>query len=174
MGGIFTCAPSARRHGRAPNSGAVTHHRARRGERGAAAVEFALVLVPLLITVFGLIQYGMYFYSAQTGSNTVNAAARQLSVGNCDTDAELESFVNGRLGAAADGSATVSRAYFKPDGTALGSAAADAVLGGTVTLTIDFPTMNLNFPFVPFLDDPKVSRTVTARVEDKTDQGCSA
>ena len=145
-----------------------------RPDRGAAAVEFALVLVPLLLIIFGLIQYGMYFYSAQTGSNTVNAAARQLSVGNCDTDTELEAFVDGRIGAAADGGATVTRAYFKPDGTALGSAAADAVIGGTVTLTIEFPTLNFNFPFVPFLDDPTVSRTVTSRIEDTTDQGCPA
>jgi len=143
-----------------------------RADRGAAAVEFALVLVPLLLIIFGLIQYGMYFYSAQTGSNTVNAAARQVSVGNCDTDTELAAFVDGQLGAAADGGATVTRTYFKPDGTALGSAAANAVIGGTVNLTVEFPTLNLNFPFVPFLDDPTVSRTVTARVEDTTDQGC--
>ena len=44
----------------------------------------------LLLIVFGLIQYGLYFFSAQTGSNTVNVAARQLTVGNCDTTAELQ------------------------------------------------------------------------------------
>jgi Flp pilus assembly protein TadG len=159
-------------HTGTPRLGGIRAARARRPDRGAAAVEFALVLVPMLIIIFGLIQYGMYFYSAQTGSNTLNAAARQVSVGNCDTAAELQSFVDARLGAAADGSATVSREYFDPAGTSLGSAAADAVIGGTVTLTIDFPTINLNFPFVPFLDDPKVSRTVVVRVEDTTDQGC--
>lgn len=146
----------------------------RRPERGASAVEFALVLIPLLIIVFGLIQYGMYFYSAQTGSNTVNSAARQLSVGNCDTDSELNNFVDARLGAAAAGAATVTRTYYDTDGiTALpDQTPAKAVVGGTVKMTLEFPTVNLNFPFVPFLDDPKVSRTVVARVEDTTDQGC--
>lgn len=146
----------------------------RRPDRGASAVEFALVLIPLLVIVFGLIQYGMYFYSAQTGSNTVNAAARQLSVGNCDTANELNGFVNARLGAAAAGAATVTRTYYDTDGiTPLpDQAPAKAVVGGTVKMTLEFPSVDLNFPFVPFLDDPKVSRTVVARVEDTTDQGC--
>lgn len=146
----------------------------RRTDRGASAVEFALVLPILLVIVFALIQYGMYFYSAQTGSNTVNAAARQLSVGNCDTPAELATFVDTKLGAAASGVAIVNRTYYDADGTTAltDQTPGQAVIGGTVRLTLEFPTVNLNFPFVPFLDDPKVSRTVTARVEDTTDQGC--
>jgi Flp pilus assembly protein TadG len=147
----------------------------RRAERGAAAVEFALVMPLLLVLIFGLIQYGLYFYSAQTGSNTVNVAARQLTVGNCDTTAELDALVDDRLGAAAVGTPTVTREYFDTDGTtSLGSAATAAKIGGSVTVVITFDTINLNFPFVPFLDDPKVSRTVTARVEDTTDEGCGA
>ena len=38
-----------------------------REQRGASAVEFALVVTPLLILFFGMVQYGMYFYSAQVG-----------------------------------------------------------------------------------------------------------
>jgi hypothetical protein len=163
----------ARRNGM-PRPGGVRAARHLRGERGAAAVEFALVMGPLLLIVFGLMQYGMYFYSAQTGSNTVNAAARQLSVGNCDTDAELQDFVHDNLGAARDGAASVNREYFDVGGASLGSDPANAEIGGTVMLTIDFPTLNLNFPFVPFLDDPKVTREVVVRVEDTTDQGCPA
>ncbi len=145
----------------------------RRDEGGATAVEFALVLVPMLVIVFGLIQYGLYFYSAQTGSNTVNATARQLSVGNCQASGALQSFVDGRLGAASTGPADVDPTYFNVDGTEAASLA-DVTIGGTLTLTIEFPTIDLNFPFVPFLNDAKVSRTVQARVEDTTDQGCGA
>lgn len=150
-------------------------HRRHRGERGASAVEFALILVPMLVILFGLVQYGLYFYSAQTGSNTANAAVRQLSVGNCQTAGSLEAYVASQLGAASSGAATVTKVYKNPDGsTPAAPGAANVGIGGNVKLTISFPTVNLNFPFVPFLSDAKVVRTVEARVEDTTDQGCGS
>jgi Flp pilus assembly protein TadG len=146
----------------------------RRDNRGAAAVEFALVMPFLLLIVFALIQYGLYFYSAQTGSNTVNVAARQLTVGNCDTATELNTLVNNRLGSAQVGTATVTRNYYDIGGAPLGILATNAKIGGTVKVEITFDSIDLNFPFVPFLDNAKVYRTVTARVEDTTDQGCGS
>jgi len=138
-------------------------------------VEFALVVIPVLIVLFGLIQYGMYFYSAQTGSNTANAAARQLSVGNCQSDASLQTYVDNQLGSARSGSATITRTYANPNGsTPTSPAPANVEVGGTVKLTISFQTINLHFPFVPFLSDAKVTREVQARVEDTTDQGCGS
>lgn len=148
----------------------------RRDDRGAAAVEFALVLVPLLLVIFGLIQYGLYFYSAQTGSNTVNAAVRQLAVGNCQKAGDLQKYVDGQLGASATDNATVTPEFFTPASppVSVGPVVTDAALGGTVKLTIEFHSMNMHFPFVPFLSDAKVSRTAEARVEDSADQGCGA
>ena len=35
------------------------------GDRGAAAVEFALVAMPLFLILFGIIQYGFLFYQIQ-------------------------------------------------------------------------------------------------------------
>lgn len=146
-----------------------------RNDRGAAAVEFALVVIPVFAILFGLIQYGMYFYSAQTGSNTANAAARQLSVGNCQTDADLQKYVNDQLGAARSGTATATAAYTNPDGsTPTAPEGANVEIGGTVTLTLTFDTINMHFPFVPFLSNAQITREVQARVEDTTDQGCGA
>ena len=45
-----------------------------RSEDGASAVEFALVMVPLLTLVFGILQYGLYFWSMQGGADTAGAA----------------------------------------------------------------------------------------------------
>lgn len=146
---------------------------ARRDERGATAVEFALILVPMLVVIFGLIQYGLYFYSAQTGSNTVNAAVRQLAVGNCQTPSTaLQDYVTKELGPASTGSLNVTPVWTNPDGS---SATATTVqVGGTVSLTISFKSYNMHFPFVPFLSDETIKRTVQARVEDTIDQGCGS
>lgn len=148
--------------------------RRRRDEQGATAVEFALILVPLLVVIFGLIQYGLYFYSAQSGSNAANTVVRQLAVGNCQSDATLQTYVDKQLGAAKTGSATVTRTYVNIDGTTPASPEpANVTIGGTVTLTIIFPTLNMHFPFVPFLSNSTVKRVVQARIEDTTEQAGS-
>ena len=146
----------------------------RRDDDGAAAVEFALVLVPLLVIIFGLIQYGLYFYSAQTGSSTANAAVRQLSVGNCQAVGALQTYVDKQLGAAATGNATITQAWTRADGTPAIGPTDSGVVGGTVELTLSFPTINMHFPLVPFLSNSKVTRDVQARVEDTADQGCGS
>jgi Flp pilus assembly protein TadG len=50
--------------------------RARRGERGAAAVEFALVVPLLLMLVFGIISYGYMLSFRQTLSQAASEGAR--------------------------------------------------------------------------------------------------
>ena len=78
----------------------VVSKRSPRNEDGASAVEFALIAPILLLLFFGIIQYGLYFYSAQVGSNTANGAVRQLSVGNCQTAGTLQTYVDNQLGSA--------------------------------------------------------------------------
>lgn len=147
--------------------------RARR-EAGAAAVEFALVLVPFLVLLFGMIQYGLYFYSAQTGSQVANSAARQLSVGNCQGVNALRDYVKTSLGVATSDPSSVAAVptFANPDGST--ATASTVKVGGTVTVKVTFATINMHFPFVPFLSSPSVSRTVQARVEDTSDDGCPA
>jgi Flp pilus assembly protein TadG len=53
-----------------------------RDQRGAAAVEFALVLPVLLVIVFGIIDYGLVFNNALNARQGVREAARQGVVGN--------------------------------------------------------------------------------------------
>jgi Flp pilus assembly protein TadG len=52
------------------------------GERGAAAVEFALVLPVILVLLLGIIDLGMYFYSDLQLQQTARDAARYLSLGD--------------------------------------------------------------------------------------------
>jgi Flp pilus assembly protein TadG len=47
-----------------------------RGERGASAVEFALVLIPLLMVIAGVVNFGVVFAQQLALDNSVRAGAR--------------------------------------------------------------------------------------------------
>lgn len=49
-------------------------------DRGAAAVEFALVVVPLLVIVFGIVNFGVIFSQQSTLNNAVREGARRAVV----------------------------------------------------------------------------------------------
>jgi Flp pilus assembly protein TadG len=144
--------------------------RERRDQGGAAAVEFALVLLPLLYLIFGLIQYGFYFYSMQAGSAAVNHALRRIAVGNCTTTSQVQSLLYSDLGAATTASSasgvTTTVTYMKADGSS--TTPAPGQIGGSVTLTATFPVVNLNFPGIPIPNGGNVTRTNVARVEYTT------
>ncbi len=138
--------------------------RHRRADGGAAAVEFALVSVLLFTLVFGIIQYGFYFWAAQVGTSAVRDAARYSAVGaktcgNGTTDNELVATVRNQLGAAAVGDtpASVARAYDAPPTT-----------GGNVTITVTFQALNIGLPFVPLPNGGRVTTTADARIESVT------
>src|SRR6059036_2141537 len=51
-----------------------------RDERGAAAVEFALVCLPLFLILFGIIDYGIWFSDSISSRQAVRDGARRGSV----------------------------------------------------------------------------------------------
>lgn len=51
-------------------------------ERGAAAVEFALVLPLLMVLLLGIIDFGLYYYNDLQLTHVARDAARYLSVNN--------------------------------------------------------------------------------------------
>ena len=51
-------------------------HPGRPSERGQAMVEFAMVLLPLLLIVVGIIQFGLLFGANVTLTNAAREAAR--------------------------------------------------------------------------------------------------
>src|SRR4051795_9896208 len=114
----------------------LSRRRARRDEGGAAAVEFALIMLPLLYLVFGLIQYGWYFYAMQSRSSAVGDAARRIAVGNCQTVAEVQTLLKDNLGAATTASTPSGIAttitYTATDGSSM---SAPGQIGGSVTVT---------------------------------------
>jgi hypothetical protein len=55
-------------------------------DRGAAALEFALVVPVLVALVFGMIDYGLFFTDSLGARDGARVAARQASVANFDGD----------------------------------------------------------------------------------------
>ena len=75
-------------------------------QKGAAMVEFALILIPLLLITFGIIEFGIIMYDKAMVTNASREGARAGIVlrltpagdYNPLTDAEIESVVTGYLG----------------------------------------------------------------------------
>ncbi|MEO6867458.1 MAG: TadE/TadG family type IV pilus assembly protein [Gaiellales bacterium] len=55
-------------------------------EQGQATVEFALVLVPLCIILFGIVEFGMAFWTYQQVSAAASEGARRASISRTYTD----------------------------------------------------------------------------------------
>jgi Flp pilus assembly protein TadG len=146
----------------------------RRTEKGAAALEFALVLLPLLYLIFGAIQYGWFFYSMQSGTSATADVVRRLTVGDCQDDGERKDLLVTRLGAASSDDASVSDDVVYTDAGS-NTEVSDPVVGGGVQLTVTFSSADFHFPFIPVPKDGEITRTVFGRVEDTESDagGCS-
>lgn len=94
---------------------------ARKQPRGAAAVEFALVLMPLMLIVLGTIDWGYYFYVRQCVTDAVRAGAR---AGSLSPGTE----------------ASVANDYLARLNLTGASAQACAGAAGSVCVRIDYPT----------------------------------
>lgn len=138
---------------------------ARRRDDGAVAVEFALIAPLLLLLVFGLIQYGFYFWSMQGGSSAAREAARRAAVGQPVSCTEFRNYVRDRIGVTGDqDSAQITRTYTDA-GTGDPVVPAAVRPGDVVTVSVTFDSYDMNIPFVPFIDDGVVSQTADSRVE---------
>jgi Flp pilus assembly protein TadG len=58
-----------------------------RAERGATAVEFAMISLPLMVLIFGVIELAMVLLVATTLETAVESAARTIRTGNFQTSA---------------------------------------------------------------------------------------
>jgi Flp pilus assembly pilin Flp len=129
---------------------------ARRDQDGAAAVEFALLLPLLVLLLFGLIEFGFAFSTRIQATNAAREAARRAVVG-VDDWADIGAgkpfwqVVKEEAGVGSISNCVLST---------------DDVLGGTLTVTFDFP-LNLAIPFMP---NPPSWKTGTARASMRIEQ----
>ncbi len=133
-------------------------NRRRRDERGASAVEFGLIMIPFFVLVFGLIEYGWYFYVAQNTSGAASTVSRKLEVGDCWGSGQALAYTQNQAG-------TVSSVVLNPAGS--GSAPTPGT-SFTVTVTASAKLVN----FLPLPNSGTITRVVTAQVEDDKAVSC--
>jgi Flp pilus assembly protein TadG len=113
--------------------------RVRNGERGAAAVEFALILPVLVILILGIIEFGRIFNVQISITNAAREAARTMAIEDDPVAARL---------AAIDAAPSVNPALTAAN---IVVSPTDCVSGATVKVTITYPVTLLTgyFDFGP-------------------------
>ncbi|PKH44098.1 TadE-like protein [Nocardioides alpinus] len=135
-------------------------------ERGAAAVEFALVSLILMTLVGVIFQFAIYLWAFQAASNGAREGARAWAVNPCATTNSAK-VLTAVSPAARTGSVTATAAFVK----GAGNIATGREPGDQVTVTVKMKAKALGFNLVPGWDyNANITKTATARVEDV--QGC--
>ena len=140
-----------------------------RSQRGASAVEFALISLPLMTLMLGMLQYGWYFFVAQSASSAARESARRLVVGDlCQPSTAAENFAKDQASLS-----TLTLTFGSPGATATdfasGTQGTLPSVGDTLRVVVKANGSVLNF--LPIPDGGRVQRVVDARVEDRNDQG---
>lgn len=145
--------------------------RARRGQqRGSSAVEFALVMTFVLLPLlFGIMQYGLYFWTYQGGSDVTRDAARMAAVSSPVACTDFSSAINADLvglksTAATAPAPTITRTYAKGPG----NTGAGVEVGDLVTVNVSFHIKDRGLPFVPLPNHGLIASRATSRVERVT------
>jgi Flp pilus assembly protein TadG len=135
--------------------------RRRPEESGAIVVEFALLVPLLLLLVLGTIQYGMYFYARQAGSDIARDAARRAAVSDPISCEDFRAVVEAGIDGVAGSGDTdfITRTYVQQSGTG------DLVTGDEVTISVQFDSFDMNLPMVPLADNGTILATVKMRLE---------
>jgi len=107
-----------------------------RGDRGAAAVEFALVVPILLVVLFGIIDFGFAINRYAIVNNAAREGVREASLGA--TEAEIRAAVTRGM-SDLGGTFVITVSCKKPDGkTTCTSWNAGAETGGIAEVKVDF------------------------------------
>jgi Flp pilus assembly protein TadG len=139
-------------------------------ERGAAAVEFALVSLVLITLVGVVFQFAIYLWAFQAAANGAREGARAWAVNPCGTGQKAK--VLQAVGTAARPTPTLATDIATPrflDPTS-GAVTAERKPGVTVEVTVKMQARQLGFNLVPGWDyNRTIIKTATARVEDTKD-----
>ena len=137
-------------------------------ERGASAVEFALLLLPLVLIIFGIIEFGFILYNQQVITNASREGARagivydststpqrpsSLTVKNVVTN-----FIGSRLITFGTGSLDVNVSYNGASNTSCNAT------GGNLQISVSYPYKFLVLDSFGF-NGPNLTASTTMRCE---------
>jgi Flp pilus assembly protein TadG len=127
----------------------------RRRRRGAAAVEFAIVLPVFVILVFGMIEYGRMVMVQQVITNASREGARRAVLDGATTSAVQTSVTTYLTNASISGGSTA----VSPDPSAAAS-------GDPITVTVSIPFSSVSWlPSPMYLGGKTLTASTTMRRE---------
>lgn len=129
------------------------------------------MVTPLLMIVFGIMQYAFYFYSMQGGADAARHAARIASIGTMTSCGAFRDDVTKVLSVSGARNLTARRIYAK----ASGNTGAGTQIGDEVSVTVTFDSLDFNLPWTPMPNDGTVVSTAKTRVDyvpDSTIASC--
>lgn len=132
--------------------------RRRDHERGAAAVEFALVSTVMFTLILMIIQVSLWMWAYQVASHAAREGARAAAVNPCTTAATTKAVT--RVG----GAGTSVSAAYDP------AVPSTAVVGNEVTVKVELKARAIAAGLLPEL--PKIIKSATARIENIPAGGC--
>ena len=125
----------------------MTTRKKLRGEDGAAAVEFALVVSLLFVLLFGIMEFGLAFFELQNLRSATREGARAAAIGG-DADEISAALAAGSSGTLPDGFAGYT--LTPSDGCAdSGTELVEIVLPRTSLPDRVQSTFDINIPFMP-------------------------
>ncbi len=126
------------------------------GRRGAAAVEFAVVLPVFITLVFGMIEYGRMVMVQQVITNAAREGCRRAIMDGA-TSQEVQDVVNNYLESAGITSATITITPSEPS---------EAGAGEPVTVSVSVPYDQVSWlPAPMYLSGTEMSATCVMRRE---------
>lgn len=143
----------------------LTRQKSRKLQRGAAAVEFALVVPVLIILVFGITDFGLMFNNQAVVANASRDAARAASFGA--NKAAIQAVVTTEVASLPNVvfPVTTNVTCTKVNGTNCVTYDTDAVSGGTVTVTITYIHKWLTPSLIGLPNTLTVTKTSQMRIE---------
>lgn len=135
----------------------------RRDEKGAAAVEFALVMPILMILIFGIVDFGLAINQYATASNAAREGVRAAALGT--RSADVANIVKGYVGGDTNQEVTVAVSCKTPAGGNCSSFDAMATSGGTALVTVTIKRPWITPVGAAFANKSIVSKTSRMRIE---------